>query len=260
MSARPGTFRAWLELLRISNVPTVWSNALVGAAVGVVARPGHSMPWAAAVVAVAAGSLFYVAGMALNGVADVEVDRVERPERPLPSGRIARGAATAFFAVVMVLGLALLTPWGVAALAMGAILCGLIVAYNLLHRIGAWTVVLMGACRGMVYVLAAAVVAGPIDWRWAGPLAGVLTAYTIALSLVARGEADPRSKVQGPESSVQCPVSSVRSRVRIVVAMLCGISLLDSIFLVMLGQPLAAAAAVACFLLAAGMQKRILGT
>ena len=38
-------------------------------------------------------ALMYMAGMVLNDVFDVEVDRVERPERPLPSGRIAVGWA-----------------------------------------------------------------------------------------------------------------------------------------------------------------------
>ena len=35
----------------------------------------------------------YSAGMVLNDVFDVEVDRVERPERPLPSGQIPVGWA-----------------------------------------------------------------------------------------------------------------------------------------------------------------------
>ena len=38
-------------------------------------------------------ALMYMAGMVLNDVFDVEVDRAERPERPLPSGRIAVGWA-----------------------------------------------------------------------------------------------------------------------------------------------------------------------
>ena len=42
---------------------------------------------------VAASSLLYAAGVVLNDVFDVERDRDERPERPLPSGRISLRAA-----------------------------------------------------------------------------------------------------------------------------------------------------------------------
>ena len=44
-------------------------------------------------------ALFYTAGMILNDVADLEVDRRERPERPLPSGAVSRTALAAFGAL-----------------------------------------------------------------------------------------------------------------------------------------------------------------
>ena len=34
----------------------------------------------------------YAAGIVLNDVFDYEIDRVERPGRPLPSGRVSRGS------------------------------------------------------------------------------------------------------------------------------------------------------------------------
>ena len=43
--------------------------------------------------AVAASALLYLAGLVLNDVFDLEIDRHERPERPLPSGRISLAAA-----------------------------------------------------------------------------------------------------------------------------------------------------------------------
>ena len=45
--------------------------------------------------ALGAGLAFYAAGMVLNDVFDVALDRRERPERPLPSGTIAVGTAAA---------------------------------------------------------------------------------------------------------------------------------------------------------------------
>ena len=40
-----------------------------------------------------ASSLLYIAGVVLNDVFDLEIDRQERPERPLPSGRISLAGA-----------------------------------------------------------------------------------------------------------------------------------------------------------------------
>ena len=40
-----------------------------------------------------ASVLMYWSGMALNDWADREADAVERPERPIPSGRVRPGAA-----------------------------------------------------------------------------------------------------------------------------------------------------------------------
>ena len=59
-------------------------------------RVGAAPAGTVAVVAVAM-ALFYTAGMILNDVADLEVDRRERPERPLPSGAVSRTAALAAF-------------------------------------------------------------------------------------------------------------------------------------------------------------------
>ena len=45
------------------------------------------------ILLVAASTLLYAGGVALNDVYDVDIDRQERPERPIPSGRISLAAA-----------------------------------------------------------------------------------------------------------------------------------------------------------------------
>ena len=78
--------RAWLEVLRISNLPTVWTNVLVGAVLSIaVARPSNPS-LVAVLIAIIAGSCLYLAGMVFNDVADVDEDRAQRPERPIPRG------------------------------------------------------------------------------------------------------------------------------------------------------------------------------
>ena len=83
---------AYAELARISNLPTCLSNVLVGCAIG--AAAGRAVLGVGTVAGLAVGiALLYIAGMALNGAADIEVDRAERPQRPIPSGRISLRAA-----------------------------------------------------------------------------------------------------------------------------------------------------------------------
>jgi len=87
---RMAAWRAWLQLARVSNTPTVVSNAVAGAVlVSTTARTGTVVLVAVAMV------LFYTAGMVLNDLADAEIDRRERPERPIPSGAVSPAAAVA---------------------------------------------------------------------------------------------------------------------------------------------------------------------
>jgi 4-hydroxybenzoate polyprenyltransferase len=71
-----------LRLGRVSNVPTVWTNALAG----VVLADG-ALGLGGAVRLGIALSLFYVGGMYLNDAFDHAIDARERPTRPGPCRR-----------------------------------------------------------------------------------------------------------------------------------------------------------------------------
>jgi 4-hydroxybenzoate polyprenyltransferase len=83
---------------------------LSGGVTAIGAEPATPMSWAVA-LSLATGTLMAVvlngASNGLNQIYDLEVDRVNKPERPLPSGRISRGEAWAatwlMFAVALVL-------------------------------------------------------------------------------------------------------------------------------------------------------------
>jgi 4-hydroxybenzoate polyprenyltransferase len=77
--------RTLLDLARISNLPTVWSNVLAGAVLGTANVDAPSV-----VVTGIAASLLYSGGMFLNDAFDAAIDARERPERPIPSGRITK--------------------------------------------------------------------------------------------------------------------------------------------------------------------------
>ncbi|MCO6457924.1 MAG: UbiA family prenyltransferase, partial [Pirellulaceae bacterium] len=88
-AGQPARVLDYLRLLRIPNVFT----AVADVTMGFLVVHGGLQPWPAFACLVAASCLLYLAGMVLNDVFDIEVDRRERPERPLPSGRIPLGRA-----------------------------------------------------------------------------------------------------------------------------------------------------------------------
>ena len=175
-------WRAWLQLARVSNTPTVVSNAVAGAVIASAAAPAGTV----AVVAVAM-ALFYTAGMILNDVADLELDRRERPERALPSGAVTRGAALAAVCALTGAGLAILAALGLEPLLAGIALAALIVLYDLWHKGNPLSPVLMAGCRALVYVIAALAVAGSLsDELWGA--AALLLVYVVGLTQVAKAQ------------------------------------------------------------------------
>jgi 4-hydroxybenzoate polyprenyltransferase len=127
----------------------------------------------------------YWAGMAANDWADRSVDAVERPERPIPSGRVSPPVA---------LGLAVgLTAAGVAAagltggrraLAVAAPLAGAIWTYDLGGKDTPAGPALMAACRGLDVLLGAS--AG--RWRRAVPAALTVAVHTYTVTALSRHE------------------------------------------------------------------------
>lgn len=164
--------RAFLELARISNLPTVWSNCLAAWLIG------GSQDIRILGIGVAGGSLVYTGGMFLNDYCDQEFDRAHRQERPIPSGRSSGRSAGWMAAAFLAIGtvcLAWIHLW--AAL----LLAALVVTYDFWHKTNPTSPILMAACRVMLVITIAGLPAG-----W---LALSLGLYILAISLVAKREA-----------------------------------------------------------------------
>jgi 4-hydroxybenzoate polyprenyltransferase len=101
------------------------------------------------VAALMAAGLFIMAGMALNDVADKDVDARERPTRPIPSGAIPLSLAWNLSLGMMILGLALLAYANPVSLWAGSALCAAIFAYNFLLKGTAFGPAAMGLCRAL---------------------------------------------------------------------------------------------------------------
>lgn len=178
----------YAQLTRASNLPTCVSNVLVG---GALASDGTPMSWPPVLASGVAICLLYMAALAMNDAFDAGHDRVERPQRPIPSGRISQRGAYTFAGVATAVGLFILAFVSVTAFALGVILVAAAIGYNITHKFSAWSVLLVGVCRGLIYVIATVMVLeGQVTQHsvTAMALAGILALYTAGITFVARAE------------------------------------------------------------------------
>ncbi|QQC92335.1 SCO3242 family prenyltransferase [Streptomyces alfalfae] len=178
--------RDWAELLRLPALFTVPGDAFAGAATTGLA-PNHRT-----LLALTSSLCLYEAGMALNDWADRAEDAVERPERPLPSGRIAPPAALAAATALTAAGLTAAARAGRPALAVAGALAGTVWAYDLGLKHTPAGPAAMAAARGLDLLLGATATAGPDDRRRATaalPSATALATHTLAVTVVSRREA-----------------------------------------------------------------------
>ena len=174
-------WRTLLVLGRVSNLPTVWSNCLAGWLIG-----GGGTVWILVVICLGATCL-YVGGMFLNDAFDVEFDREYRRERPIPSGQITLTEVWRWGFGWLGAGTVILVLLGKSTGFLAVILLVCIILYDAIHKLVAFSPILMSACRFFLYVLAASEgrqgVTGLSIWSGLA-----LAAYIVGLSYLARRE------------------------------------------------------------------------
>jgi len=202
---------------------------------------------------------------------------------------VSRQAAIAAVAALFVIGEALLLVEGIEPFLAGLGLVALIALYDARHKGNALSPVLMGACRALVYVVAALAVAASVPVEvWVA--AGVLLIYIVGLTQVAKAEGG--GLLAGwPIAAVLAAIGYwvgwvdsipfalllvafaawvwralwlVRSAHRIgagVVSLIAGVSLFDALAVASVGGSLSAVAAcLAAFLVTIALQTKIAGT
>ena len=289
--------RTALQLGRVSNLPTVWTNTLAGV---VLSGAGNAAFGVGFAVMLLAFSLFYVGGMFLNDAFDAKFDATTRPERPIPSGVVSEGQVFRWGFGMMAAAIALLA-WvgfgfaprvGAAPAIAGLALAATITLYDWNHKKNLFSPVVMGLCRVLVLVGAGLCVAPT-------PSAALLTAatlmlcYLIGLTYVAKQENLGRVENLWPLIFLAAPVAYgawlvtehaivsvfwllfcgwmlvalwlLRRRAkgdipRAVVSLIAGISLLDAMLIAGTGSLALAAIALGGFAITLFFQRYISGT
>lgn len=167
-----------LELVRAPAALTVLGDALVGS----LSAGRH--PGARGIALAVSSTCLYTAGMALNDYADAELDAVERPERPIPSGRISRRGALGVGVVLTAVGVGAAFVAGRAAGVVSLALAASLWSYDLALKSTAAGPLAMAACRGLDVMMGGA----GVGWRGAVIPAAGIAAHTLAITAVSRGE------------------------------------------------------------------------
>ena len=195
---RIGKLRQYLLLVRLPNVFTTPSNILVGYLA--TTPPAEADGFHLAALMVSSG-LLYIAGIVLNDYFDVEVDRRERPSRPLPSGSISKERAMSIALIALAAANAIALAVSPASLAVSAALTAAIIAYDYRLKRSPAGPFAMGSTRflnvilGASPALSAAVASGgravPVPGIWAAAIfaATSLFVYIIAIMILSKKEA-----------------------------------------------------------------------
>jgi len=288
--------KQYAELTRISNLPTCWTNVLTGCAIGSLASSERPEVLPVVILSLII-SLFYMGGMALNDLVDVRIDREQRPDRPIASGRISPRAALIFITALFATGAILLLMYFPHCIYLAALLVAVIVVYDITHKRFACSALFMASCRALIYVLCAyAIFADSTKGFWVDTAiaSSVLAMYIMFVTLVARSEnkqqIDKRRwlsiaivllvpaafALSLPTTIYPCLIAVILLIIlskaamfvlseppqvkRAVLIWLAGICLLDSLFLAVLASPALALVAGLCFVIVTLSHRRIKGT
>ncbi|MCA9069833.1 MAG: UbiA family prenyltransferase, partial [Planctomycetaceae bacterium] len=138
------SLRTYLQLMRFPAVFTAMGDILLGFMLN------HEMlndaPWDLGLLLVASSCL-YLAGMVLNDVFDRQVDAQERPQRPIPSGRVPVQTAATLGGLLLLAGIGAASKVGIHSLTVAGLLTACILLYDAWAKKTVLGPVVMGSCR-----------------------------------------------------------------------------------------------------------------
>ncbi|HEX6358438.1 SCO3242 family prenyltransferase [Actinophytocola sp.] len=171
--------KAFLQLVRAPAALTVIGDTVAGAAAAGKPLRGRRLLLPLSSVS------FYWAGMALNDWADRELDAVERPERPIPSGRVSPGQALAVAGGLTAAGLGLArAAGGRDTFTLAVPLAAAVWAYDTVLKKTVAGPASMAACRALDVLMGA----GAAGARKALPSAIAVGGHTLGVTALSQGE------------------------------------------------------------------------
>ncbi|OLF13563.1 SCO3242 family prenyltransferase, partial [Actinophytocola xanthii] len=177
---------ALLQLVRAPAALTVLGDTVAGAAAAGRPLRGRRL------LLPLSSAAFYWSGMALNDWADRKLDAEERPERPIPSGRVTPQGALAVAGGLTAAGFGLAAAGGGRdSVALALPLAAAVWTYDTLLKSTAAGPLGMAACRTFDVLMGA----GAAGLRPALPAAVAMGTHTLGVTALSRGEVHGGSPV-----------------------------------------------------------------
>ncbi|WP_257669709.1 UbiA-like protein EboC [Parapedobacter tibetensis] len=189
-------WKAYLQLMRPANVVTAVSDVLAGAAISTIYLEGEGLDLSVFSLAILSVSTIglYGGGVVFNDVFDAKLDAKERPERPIPSGKVPLKHAMVFGSLLFAVGV-------LAAGFLTAISCAIAISITLMcllydkwakHHFVAGPIV-MGLCRGLNLMLGMSIFVAALPQVWM--LSFIPIIYIAAITTISRGEVHGGKKI-----------------------------------------------------------------
>lgn len=151
--------RALIELTRPGNCLLVFISVVVGALLA-----GDGFPVGTVLALAISGTLIAAGGNVLNDYFDLEIDRVNKPHRVLPSRRVGSATALTLTWVLFPAGLVISLLAGARALFVALVATGLLSLYDaVLKKRGLWGNVSVSFLCGLAFLYG-----GLASGRWGG--------------------------------------------------------------------------------------------
>lgn len=192
------TVKGYLRLMRPANIVTAISDILAGTAISgyFINNDFGALPIVPVLLLVLTTIGLYGGGVVFNDVFDADLDKVERPERPIPSGLITKNKAALLGSVLLLMAIIAAFfvhqrfLWsGVIAITIGVVA----LVYDKWGKHHAFFGPLnMGLCRGGNILLGMSILPAAISEYWFIAIIPVL--YIAAITMISRGEVQGGSK------------------------------------------------------------------
>jgi 4-hydroxybenzoate polyprenyltransferase len=197
-------WRGYLELMRPANIVTAWADILVGFAASgsgiILAQLINGQTSLASLTTLGwlllATTGLYGGGIVFNDVFDAELDKKERPTRPIPSGRVSRQNATVLGSILFAIGILAASQVSYLSAAIAIFITFACLLYDSLAKHHPFFGPLnMGLCRGSNLLLGVSAVPAIVWERWYLALIPIL--YIAAITAISQGEVHGGKKITG---------------------------------------------------------------
>lgn len=204
--------RQYLILVRLPNVFTAPSNVLTGYLAAVV--PAANADALQLFLLLLSSILLYIAGIVFNDYFDIDLDKRERPYRPLPSGGITKKVALLIAIISLISANILAFTASMSSLAVCIIMSVMVIGYDYKLKNTFFGPIAMGIIRSLNIILGASptlfVILIPYNHTNANfILARIifvslsLFVYVMAISLLSRKEVVAGEEIEGKHSYTQ---------------------------------------------------------